>query len=105
MGERLKVFEGIPAPYDTMKRVVVPDALRVLRLKSGRRFAVLKELSTLVGWRYGDVVERLEEKRKVASAAFMRRRRLRSACRPRLPRASRPGWARSTRSSRPSATE
>lgn len=26
--DRLKVFEGIPAPYDKLKRVVVPDALR-----------------------------------------------------------------------------
>ena len=30
--ERLKVFEGIPPPYDKKKRVVVPQALRVLRL-------------------------------------------------------------------------
>lgn len=26
--ERLRVFEGIPAPYDKVKRVVVPDALK-----------------------------------------------------------------------------
>jgi len=29
---RLKVFEGIPAPYDCVKRIVVPDALKVVRL-------------------------------------------------------------------------
>ena len=34
---RLKVFEGIPPPYDKKKRMVVPCALRVLRLKPGRR--------------------------------------------------------------------
>ena len=34
---RLKVFEGIPPPYDKQKRMVVPCALRVLRLKPGRR--------------------------------------------------------------------
>ena len=34
---RLKVFEGIPAPYDKKKRMVVPCALRVLRLKPGRK--------------------------------------------------------------------
>jgi large subunit ribosomal protein L13Ae len=28
---RLTVFEGIPAPYDTMKRVVVPQAMRAIR--------------------------------------------------------------------------
>ncbi len=34
---RLKVFEGIPPPYNKQKRMVVPAALRVLRLKPGRR--------------------------------------------------------------------
>ncbi|TFY64595.1 hypothetical protein EVJ58_g2526 [Rhodofomes roseus] len=28
--ERLKLFEGVPPPYDPKKRVVVPEALRVL---------------------------------------------------------------------------
>merc|ERR1719322_1361410 len=31
--ERLKVFEGIPHPYDRKKRMVVPSCLKVLRLK------------------------------------------------------------------------
>ena len=35
--KRFKVFDGIPPPYDKKKRVVVPTALRVLRLKPGRR--------------------------------------------------------------------
>lgn len=26
--ERLKAFEGVPAPYDKMKRMVIPDALK-----------------------------------------------------------------------------
>ncbi len=30
---RLKVFEGIPAPYDKVKRVVVPAALKVIRIR------------------------------------------------------------------------
>lgn len=33
----LQVFEGIPPPYNKQKRMVVPAALRVLRLKPGRR--------------------------------------------------------------------
>lgn len=35
--DRLKVFEGIPPPYDKVKRLVVPAALKVLRLKARRR--------------------------------------------------------------------
>lgn len=56
---RLKVFEGVPPPYDKKKRVVVPQALRILRLKPGRKYCTVGRLSHEVGWKYKDVVERL----------------------------------------------
>jgi large subunit ribosomal protein L13Ae len=68
--ERLKVFEGVPPPYDKQKRVVVPQALRVLRLKPGRKYTTIGRLSHEVGWKYQDVVARLEERRKVKAAAY-----------------------------------
>lgn len=34
--ESLKCYEGIPAPYDKTKRMVVPSALRNLKLKPRR---------------------------------------------------------------------
>lgn len=71
--ERLKVFEGVPPPYDTTKRLVVPDALRVLKLKPGRKYTVLGRLATEVGWKYAEVVSKLEEKRKTKSAAYYQR--------------------------------
>ncbi|KAH8835689.1 hypothetical protein DL96DRAFT_1575230 [Flagelloscypha sp. PMI_526] len=58
--ERLKIFEGVPPPYDRKKRMVVPEALR--------------RLSHEVGWGYKDVVDRLEEKRKVKARAFHERK-------------------------------
>nr|4V91_O Chain O, UL13 [Kluyveromyces lactis] len=73
--ERLKVFEGIPPPYDKKKRVVVPQALRVLRLKPGRKYTTLGKLSTSVGWKYEDVVAKLEAKRKVSSAEYYAKKR------------------------------
>jgi len=59
--ERLKVFEGVPPPYDKKKRVVVPQALRVLRLKPGRKYCTVGRLSHEVGWKYKDVVARYED--------------------------------------------
>lgn len=56
--ERLKVFEGVPPPYDKKKRMVVPQALRILRLKPGRKYCTVGRLSHEVGWKYKDVVER-----------------------------------------------
>lgn len=72
--ERLKVFEGVPPPYDVKKRVVVPLALRVLRLKPGRKYTTVGKLSSAVGWKYESVVEKLEEKRKVKSAEYYARK-------------------------------
>ncbi|KTW31453.1 60S ribosomal protein L16 [Pneumocystis carinii B80] len=68
--ERLKVFEGIPPPYDKKKRMVVPDALRVLRLKPGRKFCAVGRLSKEIGWKYENIISKLEEKRKIRSHAY-----------------------------------
>jgi len=72
---RLKVFEGIPPPYDKQKRMVVPCALRVLRLKPGRRYCVLGRLSHEVGWKYQDVVKTLEVKRKARAEEYYKRKK------------------------------
>jgi len=68
--ERLKVFEGIPEPYDKMKRMVIPDAFRVTRLKPGRRFCVLGRISAEIGWKFQDVTARIEAKRKAAASVY-----------------------------------
>lgn len=72
--ERLKVFEGIPAPYDHMKRMVIPAALRALRLRPGRKFTQLSDLATSFGWKYEKLIDQLESKRKARSAAFYARK-------------------------------
>lgn len=83
---RLKAYEGVPPPYDKIKRMVIPDALkyevfclidfdckcfnviwscwwnaqrvfRVLRLQPGHRYCLLGRLSSEVGWNYYDTVK------------------------------------------------
>lgn len=66
---RLKVFEGIPRPYDKMKRMVVPVACRGNNLTPGRRYTLLGRMSSKFGWQHRDLIERLEEKRKTLSRA------------------------------------
>merc|ERR1711862_185441 len=72
--ERMKVFEGIPAPYDKVKRIVVPSALKGLRLKQRRKFCALGRLSHEVGWKYQGVVSTLEARRKVKSSRFYKKK-------------------------------
>mmetsp|Transcript_20762 Transcript_20762/g.49335 ORF Transcript_20762/g.49335 Transcript_20762/m.49335 type:complete len:204 (-) Transcript_20762:55-666(-) len=73
--ENLKVFDGIPAPYDKMKRMVVPDALRITRLKPQRKYCVLGRVSQENGWKHLDVVKSLEEKRKIKSQAYYEKKK------------------------------
>merc|ERR1712168_1496201 len=68
--KRLQTFEGVPPPYDKKKKMVIPSALKVLRLKHGRRFCTLGRLGHEVGWKYQDIVAALEAKRKVKGEAF-----------------------------------
>merc|ERR1711931_161798 len=67
---RLKVFDGVPPPYDRMKRMVVPSALRVLKLKPGRKYCSLGRLSHETGWKYQEIIKTLEEKRKAKAAVY-----------------------------------
>merc|ERR1712107_623357 len=75
----LKVFEGVPPPYDKVNRMVCPQALRVLRLRPGRNFTRLGRLSHEVGWKYQDTIKALEEKRKVRAPAYYERKKATAA--------------------------
>merc|ERR1711934_458510 len=68
--QRLKVFEGIPYPYDCKKRMVVPEALKVLRIKSYRNTCEIGDLCNQVGWRNKAIVEKLEQKRLAKSQLY-----------------------------------
>ncbi|KAJ1977597.1 60S ribosomal protein L16A [Dimargaris verticillata] len=69
--QRFKVLEGIPPKYNVMKRMVVPQALRVLRLKPGSKYTTLSQLCSEIGWNYKEVIETLEAKRKVHNEAYV----------------------------------
>ncbi|XP_006657401.1 60S ribosomal protein L13a-2-like [Oryza brachyantha] len=73
----LKAFGGVPPPYDRTKRMVIPDALKVLRLQPGHKYCLLGHLSKEVGWNYHDTIRELEEKRKEkGKVAYERRKQL-----------------------------
>jgi len=76
---RLKVFDGCPFPYDHKKRLVVPDALRVIRLQPHRKYAALGDLAKHVGWTHADAVEKLEGKRTEKAKKYYERKRGRQA--------------------------
>lgn len=78
---RLSTFEGIPAPFDKQKRVVVPAALRVMRLKPGRDYTVIGVLADTIGWKHMDLLSRLESKRKADGKEFYQKKKAKTALR------------------------
>jgi large subunit ribosomal protein L13Ae len=78
---RLSTFDGIPAPYDKQKRVVVPAALRTVRIKPGRHFTVIGTLADSVGWKHKELLERLESKRKADAKEFYEQKKAKNALR------------------------
>ena len=79
--ERLKVFEGVPHPYDRMKKQVVPQALRTLRLKPGRAFCRLGDLAAKCGWKHNELIGRLEKNRTIKGAAYFQTKKQLNALR------------------------
>jgi len=73
--KRLSTFDGIPAPYDKQKRVVVPAALRAMRLKAEREYTVIGDLAHAVGWKHRDLLKRLEAKRKADAKDFYEKKK------------------------------
>jgi large subunit ribosomal protein L13Ae len=60
---RLKTFEGVPEEFNNVKRVVVPNALKVLHSKTFRKTTQLGRLCHEVGWKHRELVKKLEAAR------------------------------------------
>jgi large subunit ribosomal protein L13Ae len=60
---RLKCFDGVPLSLNAKKKVVVPDALRAVRLKPRSRYCVIGDICKECGWTKSQLIENLEAKR------------------------------------------
>merc|ERR1712226_962400 len=94
--ERLTCFVGVPPPFDKKKRVVIPQALRVTHLRPNRKYTVLKDLCNAAGWKYGEVVERLEEKRTIKAAEHYKAKAAKKALRAKAIAAAAPSLTKET---------
>ncbi len=84
---RLSSFEGIPDEYQKVKRVVVPSALKAIRMRPDRNYTVLGDLSREVGWGYQELVAKLETQRKAKEQAFYKEKKAAIAAKAKAARA------------------
>merc|ERR1719149_199390 len=73
--DRLKTFDGCPAPYDKKKKLVVPAALRITKLRPDRKYCTIGRIAHEMGWAHNDVVATLEAKRAVKAAAWYEKKK------------------------------
>lgn len=72
---RLKAYEGVPPQFALKKRMVVPDALRITHLRSSSKYTNIGHLAGEMGWKYGSLIRKMEEQRKIESAAQYEKRK------------------------------
>ena len=68
------MLDGIPPPCNKKKHMVLPAALKVVRLKPTRKFAYLGRLAHEVGWKDQAVTATLDEKRKEKAKIHYRKK-------------------------------
>lgn len=72
---RLKTYEGVPPAYAKVKKMVIPDALRILCLRPSSKYTKIGNLAGEMGWKYGALIRKMEEQRKVEGAADFEKRK------------------------------
>ena len=60
---RLKCFDGCPVSANAMKKMVIPDALKAVKLGSRAKYCVLGNVAKDCGWTQQELIDELEEKR------------------------------------------
>ena len=60
----------MPEPFDKKKRMVVPNALKVLHVKTNRKTTVLGEMAAQSGWKHADLIKKLEAQRIAKSQEY-----------------------------------
>merc|ERR1711935_301299 len=72
--DRLRVYEGIPAPFSHKKRRMVPQAMRACRLANGRKWCRMGDLCASVGCIKQALITTLEAKRSERAGLWFQRR-------------------------------
>ena len=60
---RLKCFDGCPVSANCMKKMVIPDALKAVKLGPRAKYCVLGNVAKDCGWTQQELIDELEEKK------------------------------------------
>nr|UXY87306.1 60S ribosomal protein L13A [Cryptomonas sp.] len=66
----LRVYEGVPPSLVKMKKFVIPEALRILRLSPGRKYSKLENISNQIGWTKKTLIAQMNNERNVKNKYY-----------------------------------
>jgi large subunit ribosomal protein L13Ae len=64
------LYDGIPNNLNKVKKLVIPCALRVVKLAPGRKYSTMGEILNEIGWKNKKNIEENEEKLKTIGKKF-----------------------------------
>jgi len=67
---RLKLYDGIPSSLATIKKLIVPSALRVIKLAPNRKFTSIGKIFSEIGWNKKKILEEKEEHIRILGKKF-----------------------------------
>ena len=67
---RLKCFDGCPVSVNARKKMVIPEALKAVRLQPRAKFSVLGNIAKECGWTKQDLISTVEAKRVAKNHAW-----------------------------------
>jgi large subunit ribosomal protein L13Ae len=71
---RLKCYDGVPLSMNTKKKMVIPDALKAVRLRPRSKYSVLGNIAKECGWTKQDLIDSLETKRISKNRTWYKKR-------------------------------
>ena len=71
---RLKCFDGVPLSLNAKKKMVVPDALKSVRLRPRSKYCNIGDVAKECGWTKSQLIDSLEAKRTAKNREWHLRR-------------------------------
>jgi len=67
---RLKLYDGIPSSLTAIKKLIIPSALRVIKLAPNRKYTSIGKIFSEIGWNKKKTLEEKEEHFRILGKKF-----------------------------------
>nr|UXY86869.1 60S ribosomal protein L13A [Cryptomonas paramecium] len=66
----LRVYDGVPYLFSNIKKFVIPENLRVLKLSKNCKYCDIKDISFEIGWKNYDIVQKINNEDRLKNRLY-----------------------------------